>query len=50
VPGALHHRVQLRPGLMALEILHGAFMFFSGGAGLERAEIAPLAGPGILLA
>src|ERR1700742_3282585 len=37
-------------GLCALEVLHVAFVFLSGCAGFERAEIAALAGFGILLA
>ena len=34
---------------MALEVLDFAFVLDSGGAGIERAEVAPLAGLGILL-
>src|SRR5690349_15943543 len=33
----------------ALEILHGALVLLRGGAGLERAQIAPLPGLGVFL-
>lgn len=35
---------------LPLEKLHGTFVFFRGGAGLESAKVAALAGLGILLA
>jgi hypothetical protein len=35
---------------VALEIPHLALVFFGGGTGLERAQIAPFAGDGVLLA
>ena len=53
MPGDFHEierRCNPNQELMMLEILHRPLVFLRGLPGIERAEVAAFAGPGVLLA